>query len=61
MLSWWGSVLDGAICAPINSAYKGDYLRHQLVDSGSRVVVVQGDLASRVAADRRTRSSASST
>ncbi|MEX0663366.1 MAG: AMP-binding protein [Acidimicrobiia bacterium] len=50
MLSWWGSVLNGVICAPINSAYKGDYLRHQLVDSGSRVVVVQGDLASRVAA-----------
>jgi crotonobetaine/carnitine-CoA ligase len=50
MLSWWGTVLRGAICAPINSAYKGDYLRHQLADSASRVVVVQGDLASRVAA-----------
>ncbi|MBM3672664.1 MAG: ATP-dependent acyl-CoA ligase [Actinobacteria bacterium] len=50
MLSWWGCVLNGVICAPINSAYKGDYLRHQIVDSGSRVIVVQGDLASRVAA-----------
>jgi crotonobetaine/carnitine-CoA ligase len=50
MLSWWGTVLNGAISAPINSAYKGDYLRHQLADSGSRVVAVQGDLASRVAA-----------
>ncbi len=50
MLSWWGTVLSGAISAPINSAYKGDYLRHQLADSGSRVVAVQGDLASRIAA-----------
>jgi crotonobetaine/carnitine-CoA ligase len=50
MLSWWGTVLNGGISAPINSAYKGDYLRHQLADSGSRVVAVQGDLASRVAA-----------
>jgi crotonobetaine/carnitine-CoA ligase len=53
MLSWWGTVLVGAISAPINSAYKGDYLRHQLADSGSCVVVVQGDLASRVAAVAR--------
>jgi len=50
MLAWWATVLIGAISAPINSAYKGDYLRHQLADSGSRVVVVQGDLASRVVA-----------
>jgi crotonobetaine/carnitine-CoA ligase len=50
MLAWWGSVLNGVICAPINSAYKGEYLRHQLTDSGSSVVVVQGDLASRIAA-----------
>jgi len=50
MLAWWATVMGGAISAPINSAYKGDYLRHQLADSGCRVVAVQGDLASRVAA-----------
>jgi len=50
VLAWWAAVMYGAISAPINSAYKGDYLRHQLADSGSRVVVVQGNLASRVAA-----------
>src|SRR5207247_10151518 len=33
---------------PINTAYKGEFLRHQLVDSGSKVMVVQGDFASRV-------------
>lgn len=50
MLAWWGPVLLGAVAAPINSAFKGDYLRHQLADSGCRAVVVQGDLADRVAA-----------
>jgi len=50
MLSWWGAILAGGISAPINSAFKGDYLRHQLADSGARVVTVQGDMASRVAA-----------
>lgn len=49
MLFWWGTVLGGAIAVPINTAYKGDYLRHQLVDSGTSVLVVQGDLASRAA------------
>jgi non-ribosomal peptide synthetase component F len=39
MLSWWGTILAGGISAPINSAFKGDYLRHQLADSGARVVV----------------------
>ena len=50
MLAWWGTVLGGAIAAPINSAYKGEYLRHQLADSGARVLAVQADLAGRVAA-----------
>src|SRR5262245_11704929 len=26
MLAWWGTILAGGISAPINSAYKGDYL-----------------------------------
>ena len=39
----------GAIQVPINTAYKGEFLRHVLADSGARVVVVQGSLADRVA------------
>src|SRR3979490_334933 len=39
----------GAVQVPINTAYKGDFLRHQLADSGSKVIVVQGDFAGRVA------------
>ena len=33
MLAWWGVVRAGAIAVPINTAYKGEYLRHQLADS----------------------------
>jgi crotonobetaine/carnitine-CoA ligase len=47
-LAWWGIVWAGAVAVPINTAYKGQYLRHQLNDSGSKVLIVQGDLADRV-------------
>jgi crotonobetaine/carnitine-CoA ligase len=49
-LAWWGAVSAGAIAVPINTAYKGEYLRHQLGDSGSRVLIVEADLADRAAA-----------
>ena len=49
LLAWWGIVRGGAVAVPINTAYKGDYLRHQLTDSGSRVLVVEAGLADRVA------------
>ncbi len=50
MLFWWGTIRAGAVAVPINTAYKGDYLRHQLANSGSRALFVQADLASRAAA-----------
>ena len=50
VLSFFGALKLGAIQVPINTAYKGEFLRHQLVDSGARVLVVHGDFASRVAA-----------
>src|SRR4051794_1319344 len=37
MLAWWGAVRGGFVSVPVNTAYKGDYLRHQLHDSGSSV------------------------
>ncbi|HET9611211.1 MAG TPA: AMP-binding protein [Acidimicrobiales bacterium] len=49
LLAWWGIVRGGAVAVPINTAYKGDYLRHQLTDSGSRALVVAADLADRAA------------
>ncbi|MGQ0824524.1 MAG: AMP-binding protein [Actinomycetota bacterium] len=48
MLAWWGAVRGGMIAVPINTAYKGQYLHHQLGDSGARVVIVQRTLAHRV-------------
>src|SRR4029453_12858473 len=47
MFSWWGIVLAGAVAVPINTAYKGEYLRHQLQDSGSRVLIVEASLGGR--------------
>ncbi len=40
----------GAISVPVNTAYKGDFLRHQLSDSGAAVVIAESDYAERVAA-----------
>jgi carnitine-CoA ligase len=47
MLAWWGIVAGGGVAVPINTAYKGEYLRHQLHDSGARVLIVESDLADR--------------
>jgi carnitine-CoA ligase len=49
-LAWWGIVRRGAVAVPVNTAYKGEYLRHQLVDSGSRVLIVEQDLVDRAEA-----------
>src|SRR5437763_11106899 len=50
LLAWWGAIRGGFVSVPINTAYKGEYLRHQLADSGSRVLFVEPDLADRAAA-----------
>ena len=50
MLAWWGVVRGGRVAVPINTAYKGNYLRHQLHDAGSSVLIVQRSLADRAAA-----------
>ena len=47
--AWAGIVLGGRIAVPVNTAYKGYYLRHQLDDCGARVVVVAQSLADRLA------------
>ena len=50
LLAWWGAVSGGFVAVPINTAYKGDYLRHQLHDSGARVLVVHEDYLDRALA-----------
>ncbi|HVN52646.1 MAG TPA: AMP-binding protein, partial [Acidimicrobiales bacterium] len=49
MLAWWGALTAGAVAVPVNTAYKGIYLAHQLADSGSKVLVVAASLADRLA------------
>jgi crotonobetaine/carnitine-CoA ligase len=49
VLSWFAILRLGAIYVPVNTALKGALLRHQLVDAGAGVVIVQQDLASRPA------------
>jgi len=48
VVTFFAAVKLGAIAVPINTAYKGEFLRHQLADSGSVVIVVQSELAARV-------------
>jgi carnitine-CoA ligase len=50
LLTWAGTVCAGRIAVPVNTAYKGAYLTHQLTDSGTRVIVVAASYLDRVAA-----------
>jgi len=49
MLAWWGIVHAGAVAVPVNTAYKGEFLRHQLADAGVRALIVEQSLAERAA------------
>jgi len=40
----------GAIHVPVNTAYKGEFLRHQIADSDASVLVAESDYADRVLA-----------
>lgn len=53
---WLGLGRLGAVIVPINTALTGEFLVHQLRDSGARVLVTAGDLevAAREVADRVT-------
>jgi crotonobetaine/carnitine-CoA ligase len=41
MISWYAVNRLGAVYVPINTAYKGEYLRHQIADSGARIAICQ--------------------
>jgi crotonobetaine/carnitine-CoA ligase len=47
VVSFFAALKLGAVQVPINTGYKGEFLRHQLADSGAAVFIVQGDFASR--------------
>ncbi len=48
ILVWFAINKLGAISVPVNTAYKGEFLKHQLNDAGSRVVIAETDYAQRV-------------
>lgn len=50
VLCWFAINKLGAISVPVNTAYKGEFLRHQLHDAGSAVVIAEADYAERVVA-----------
>lgn len=46
--AWFGINAAGAISVPVNTAYKGEFLRHQIDDAGPRLVIAEPDYAGRV-------------
>ncbi len=45
----WLAILKlGAVSAPINTSYLGEFLRHQVADCGARVVIVEGHYVDRL-------------
>jgi crotonobetaine/carnitine-CoA ligase len=48
VLMWFATSMIGAIHVPINTSYKGEFLRHQLADCGAGVVLTEGEYLERV-------------
>jgi crotonobetaine/carnitine-CoA ligase len=49
VLSWFAINKAGAVSVPVNTAYKGEFLRHQLNDCGAKIVMAESDYAQRIA------------
>jgi len=49
VLSWFAINKAGAVSVPVNTAYKGEFLRHQLNDCGANIVIAESDYAQRIA------------
>ena len=48
VLAWFAINKAGATSVPVNTAYKGEFLRHQLNDCGAAVVIAEADYAQRI-------------
>lgn len=48
VLAWYAINKLGAISVPVNTAFKGEFLRHQIADAGAKVVIAENDYAERV-------------
>ncbi len=50
VLSWFGLARRGAVAVPVNTAYRGEFLAHQLRDCGATVIAADADLLDQVLA-----------
>ncbi len=50
IILWLAVTSMGAVMVPMNTAFKGEFLRHQLGDSGAKLIVTEGHYADRVTA-----------
>ncbi len=48
VVSWFAANFLGAIWVPVNTALKGEYLRHQIGDAAAAVVLAESDYAQRI-------------
>jgi carnitine-CoA ligase len=48
VLMWFAINKLGAVSVPVNTAYKGEFLRHQINDAAAEIVVAESDYAERV-------------
>jgi crotonobetaine/carnitine-CoA ligase len=48
VISWFAINRLGAIHVPINTAYRGDFLRHQINNSGARIVICENEFVERI-------------
>lgn len=51
VVAWYAINKVGAISVPVNTAYKGEFLRHQISDAGASIVIAENDYAARVIAE----------
>ncbi len=48
LYTWFGAVKLGAVEVPINTAYKGDLLKHIINNSDSKIIVIDEDMLDRL-------------
>jgi crotonobetaine/carnitine-CoA ligase len=48
LFAWFGIAKTGAVYAPINTAYRGEFLRHQMTVSRASVAIVDRELADEI-------------
>lgn len=50
IILWLAVTSMGAVMVPMNTAFRGEFLRHQLADCGARLILTEGHYAQRVLA-----------